>query len=86
MRAEPRERSFGAERLQRVLRELRVLAVIVRQLRVQIRQIAASVAGGEQLASHARLPLQQQHAVKPVFGSGERGHHAAGARADDDNG
>ena len=59
-KAEPlkkRKRPSHIEALQRETRKLGLLAVVVRQADVAVREIAAAVSGREQLFSHAALPL-----------------------------
>ena len=64
--------------------EIRGLAVVVGGRELEIRQVAAAVAGGQQLAAHPGLPLQQRHGMAPLPG-GERRHHPGGPAADDQN-
>ena len=47
-----------------------------------ISEIAAAIAGGQQLAAHPALPLQQQDAVAAFRGC-QGGHHACRTAADD---
>ena len=59
-KAEPlkkRKRPSDIEALQRETRKLGLLAVVVRQTDVAVREIAAAVSGREQLFAHAALPL-----------------------------
>ena len=59
-KAEPlkkRKRPSHIEALQRETRKLGLLAVVVRQTDVAVREIAAAVSGREQLFAHAALPL-----------------------------
>jgi hypothetical protein len=48
---------------------------------VQIGQIAASVSGGQQLAAHPVLALQEQNTVS-LSGCGQCGHQTRGTAAD----
>ena len=71
------------EGVQRVGAEA-VAAVIAGGGDVVVRQVAPPVAGDQQLAPHAALPLQQRDAAAMLCG-GQCRHHAAGSAADDDN-
>ena len=51
------KRPSDIEALQCETRKLRLLAVVVRQPDVAVREIAAAVSGREQLFAHAALPL-----------------------------
>ena len=65
--------------------EVRRLAVVVFGRGAGVGEIAAAVAGGEELAPHALLPLEKGHAARGILRRGERGHHAGGPGADDDD-
>ena len=78
------QRGAHIEGAQRISAEAAVLAVVAGGGGVVVGQVAPAVAGGQQLAAHPALPLQQEDAVA-VFRGGQRGHHAPGATADDDH-
>ena len=69
---------------QRVGAEAAVLSVIAGGGDVVVGQVAPAVAGGQKLAPYPALPFQQDDAAA-VFRGGQRGDHAAGAAADNDN-
>ena len=77
------QRPLHAEAFQRRFYELRRSPMIVRSVRAKIRQVAAAIARGQQLAAHAALPLEQHHAVRAVLRRAQRGHHSAGPAAND---
>ena len=56
--------------------------MVVRGGYMMIAEIAAAVAGGQQLAPYAALPLQQQDAVA-VFSRRQGRQHPGGTAADD---
>ena len=51
---------------------------------VFVGEVAAAVAGGEQLAANTGLPLQQRDAMA-ALGGGDGGHEAGGPAADNDD-
>ena len=46
-----------------------------------IGEVAAAVAGCQQLPADTALPLKEEHFVIVIFGSFQRGHYAGGASA-----
>ena len=85
-RVKPVERVLHRERRERRAYKVRRLAVIVLRRHTLVGQIAAPVAGAQQLPPGARLPLKEQHAVFRIFRRRDRRHHPRGARPDDRNG
>ena len=49
-------------------------------------EVAAAVAGGQELTAYARLPLGEEDGVARVFQRCQRRQHARSAAADDENG
>ena len=79
-----RQRGSRIKGVQRGADEVRGKPVVMYRGNVEICKVAAAVAGGEQLASHPGLPLQQRNGMA-VSGGGQGGHEAGGAAADDDD-
>ena len=77
----PVQRILHGEGLQREAAEIRLLSVIVWGSGMAVGEVAPAVAGGQQLAAHTGLPLQQRHRMA-VLRRCQRRHHAGGAAAD----
>ena len=83
--AEIGERRADVEARERGLGEGRGAAVVARDTGAEIGQIAAAVAGGQQLAADATLPLKQRDLICGILRRAERGHHAARPAANDEH-
>ena len=79
----PVQRRLRRKLLQGGADKVRLLPVVMRRGRAGVGQVAAAVAGGQELAADALLPLQQQHLVLGILRGGQRGENAGGAAADD---
>ncbi len=83
---EPFQGCLRAEGLQGIPAEVRVLPLIAPLAGVEIRQIAAAVAGGLELPAHPGLPLQKDNLGLPPLRRSQGRRHSRGPAADDPNG
>ena len=78
------QRGIQTQRFKGGADESGVLSVIVGKAHVQVGEVAAAIASGEQLAANTGLPLQQRDAMA-ALGGGDGGHEAGGPAADNDD-